>query len=609
MIKALFRFIGGIFRFLFRALDFLRRAVLNLVLLVIIGALVVLFWAPDPELPEQAALVLRPAGALVEQERLESPLELVRGGARHNGQSTLHRLLEAVRAARDDERITGLVIETDDLAGGGIAKLAELREAIDAFRESGKPVFARGERFTEGQYYLASVADEVHLSPDGFLLLRGLARYQSFLGNALAHLGVKLHVFRVGEYKAMAEIFTREDMSREDRENTRDLLAGLWSHLLEDMATSRGMERAALEGYVQGFGEAIRAADGDMARAAFDAGLISGLTTRDEWTAQLRTQFGADGGERGYRGIGVDRYLALRDERSQSGGRVAVLVAQGAIVDGAGAPGAVGGDAFARLIRDVREDASVRALVLRIDSPGGSAWASEQIRRELELTRRAGKPVVASMSSTAASGGYWIAAGAEEIHAHPLTLTGSIGIFALFPDLSAPLEDLGITVDGVATGPYAGVPDPRRPLSDGASATMQSAIEHGYDRFIETVSDARGMAPAEVDLVARGRVYTGEAAHKLGLVDQLGGLHGAVEAAARRAGLDDYQVVWPENQISPRDRVLRRVAEFVGTHTLVTAAPEGAFATLFASLEREAQALLTWNDPRHVYVHCLCEGP
>jgi protease-4 len=607
LIKALFRFVGGIFRLLFRTLDLLRRVALNLVLLAVIVAVVVLLWAPGPPLPERAALVLRPSGALVEQERLESPLELVRGGARE-GQSTLHALVEAVRMARDDERITGLVIETDELAGGGIAKLAELREAIAQFRDAGKPVLARGERFTEGQYYLASVADEVHLSPDGFVLLRGLARYQSFLGNALERLGVKLHVFRVGEYKSMAEIFTREDMSREERENTRDLLAGLWSHLLDDIAAGRGIGRDALDAYTQRFGAAIRAADGDMARAAFDAGLVSGLTTRDEWTSLLRGQFGAIDGEPGYRAIGVDRYLAARDDSGPAAARVAVLVAQGAIVDGGAAPGTVGGDTLAREIRRAREDETVHALVLRIDSPGGSAWASEQIRRELELTRDAGKPVVASMSSTAASGGYWIAAGADEIHAHALTLTGSIGIFALFPDLSEPLGKLGVTVDGVATGPYAGVPDPRRPLSDDARAAMQSAIEHGYRRFIETVAQARGMAPAEVDLIARGRVYTGEAALKLGLVDELGGLQGAIEAAARRAGLDDYGVVWPASRISPRDRLLRRAAEFVGVEATLPERP-GAFGALMASVEREAEALLTWNDPRHVYVHCLCEGP
>jgi protease-4 len=609
LIKALFRFIGGVFRYAFRTLDVLRRLVLNLAFLLVIAVLVgFFFWLPGASVPEGAALVLRPSGALVEQERLESPLELISRRSSLASQSSLRTLVEAVSLARNDPRIAGLVIETDDLGGGGIAKLAELREAIDAFRESGKPVLARGERFTEGQYFLASVADEVHLSPDGFVLLRGLARYQSYVGNALERLGVKLHVFRVGEYKSMAEMFSRNDMSDEDRDNTRDLLAGLWSHVMDAIATSRDIDPDALERHVGGFDRAIRAVDGNMAMAAVEAGLITHLSTRDQWRDELATRFGPGERERGFRAIGPARYLEAVPQPADTQGKVAVLVAQGAIMDGRAAPGGVAGDAFARLIRDAREDPQVRALVVRIDSPGGSAWASELIRRELELTRRVGKPVVASMSSTAASGGYWIAAGADEIHAHPMSLTGSIGIFAMFPDLSEPMERLGITVDGVATGPFAGVPDPRRPLSDEAKAAMQSAIEHGYDRFIETVAYARGMSEAEVDLVARGRVYTGEAAHKLGLVDQLGGLDGAIDAAAQRAGLERYEVIWPETQLSPRDRLLRRVAGFVGIDT--PRVPTGSpFEALFASIQREASVLLTWNDPRHMYAHCLCEGP
>lgn len=607
MIKAVFRFIGGVFRFLFRSIDFLRRALLNLVLIGIVAVIAIAWWKPAPGIDEGSVLVLRPAGALVEETTVGSPLDLLGPDSGIASETALRDLLEAVRTAREDERITALVLETDDLAGGGIARLAELRAEIAAFRAAGKPVLARAERFTEGQYYLASVADEVHLSPDGFLLLRGLASYSNYFGNALEKLGIKVHVFRVGEYKSFAEPFTRNDMSPESRENTGDLLSGLWNALRDDIAVSRKLGPAAIDAWVRYFADALEAADGSPAKAALDAGLVDRLSTVDEWRELLRERF--DLVERRFGGgkaVSVARYLASQPERTAPG-RVAVLVASGAIMDGSGTGGTVGGDSFARLIREVRDDASVSALVLRIDSPGGSAWASEQIRRELELTRRAGKPVIASMGATAASGGYWIATGASEIHAHPLTLTGSIGIFALFPDLSAPLDRLGVGVDGVATGPFAGVPDPRRPLTPEAVSIMQRSLEFGYRRFLQTVAGARDMSVEEVDRVARGRVWTGEAAHKLGLVDELGGLYDAIAAAAERVGLEEYEVIWPEPAASPRERLLRSLGEFVSTDS--HPAPQGAFGALFASLQREAEALLTWNDPRHLYVHCLCEAP
>lgn len=607
MIKAVFRFIGGVFRFLFRCVDFLRRALLNLVLIAVLVVIAIAWWKPSPGIDEDSVLVLRPSGMLVEQTRVSSPLDLVSPDSGIAGETLLRDLLDAVRAAREDERITALVIETDDLAGGGVARLSELRAEIAAFRDAGKPVLARGERFTEGQYYLASVADEVHLSPDGFLLLRGLASYSNYFGRALEKLGIKVHVFRVGEYKSFAESFTRNDMSPESRENTSDLLSGIWGTLREDIAVSRKLGPAAIDAWVRYFGDALEAADGSPAQAALDARLVDRLSTADEWRAELAERFGLV--ERRFgrgKAVSVARYLASQPEREVQG-RVAVLVARGAIMDGSGTAGTVGGDSFARQIREVRDDPSVSALVVRIDSPGGSAWASEQIRRELEQTRRAGKPVIASMSATAASGGYWIATGAGEIHAHPLTLTGSIGIFALFPDLSGPLERLGVGVDGVATGPFAGVPDPRRPLSPEAIEVMQRSLEFGYRRFLQTVAEARGMSVEEVDRVARGRVWTGEAAHKLGLVDALGGLHGAIAAAADHAGLEDYEVVWPEPAASPRERLMRSIGEFVATE--VRPAQQGAFGSLFASLQQEAAALLNWNDPRHIYVHCLCEAP
>lgn len=619
MIKGLFGFIGRVLHYTWRWLDALRRGLLTLVFLLIIGVIIALIWQPKPELPDDAVLVIRPAGALVEQARIEDPFELLSPAASRVSQTSLRNLLDAVNAARDDDRIKALVIETDDLAAGGLSKLSELRAAIEAFKTSGKPVLARGERFSQGQYYLASVADEVHLSPDGFLLLRGLARYVTYFKDALDKLGVQVHVFRVGEYKSFSEPFTRNNMSDEDRANSEDLLNALWNVFRLDIAASRGLEPDQLDHYILDYGAALAAAGGDAAQAALSAGLVDRLSTRDEWRAVLRERFAVTGdsaeeeggeGDNGLKRVGVSRYLGhVRSEQPVAEASVVVVTVQGAIVDGAGSPGSAGGDALARLIRGVREDDSVKALVIRIDSPGGSAFASEVIRRELELTRAAGKPVVASMSSTAASGGYWIAAGADEIWAHPVSVTGSIGIFAMIPNFSEPFGRLGLGVDGVATGPLAAAFDPRRPVDPMAAEALQIAVEHGYSRFLETVARGRNMPLPEVDRVARGQVWTGEAASKLGLVDGVGGLQDAIVAAANRAGLSDYDVVWAEGRLSPRDLLLRQIGEFLGLTPAAGRATESAFGTLIRQLERDAAALLEWNDPQHLYSHCLCEAP
>ncbi|PKO54406.1 MAG: signal peptide peptidase SppA, partial [Betaproteobacteria bacterium HGW-Betaproteobacteria-21] len=418
------------------------------------------------------------------------------------------------------------------------------------------------------------------------------------------------HVFRVGEYKSFSEPFTRSDMSDEDRASTRDLLDGLWNHFRTDVAVARKLAPAALDGYITGYRDALAATGGNAAASARNAGLIDAFSTPDEWRTQLVTRFGVDESGKDFRQIDAGTYLAVaRAARKSVPERIAVLVAQGAIADGEQPPGVVGGDTFARMIREVREDDSVKALVVRIDSPGGSAWASELIRRELELTRKAGKPVVASMSSVAASGGYWIAVGADEIWAAPTTVTGSIGIFAMFPDFSEPLKRLGITFDGVATAPLAGALDPRQPLDPVAAEAMQLGIEHGYRRFLETVAGARNMSVEEVDLVARGRVWTGEAAEGLGLVDHVGGLEAAVVAAAQRAGLERYTLVWPAVGLSPGQLLMQRLLSVTGLEGIAHARADSPLAHLLGRLQADANDLMRWNDPQHLYVHCLCEAP
>lgn len=609
MITGLFRFFGRILVYLWRAVNGLRVLIFNLVFVLVVVAVVMVLMRPELPLPASAALVIAPSGVLVEQREIEDPLALLRAGGAPDPQTALSDLTEAIAAARLDDRIKALVIEVDDLDGAGLSKLAELRTAIEAFKTSGKLVLARGERYTQGQYYLASVADEVHLAPDGFVLVTGLARYVSYFKGALDKLGIKMHVFRVGEYKSFSEPFTRTDMSDEDRANSRDLLDGLWNVFRNDVSASRRITLDVLDNYVIDYGAALEASGGDAALAAQRTGLVDRLSTRDEWAAMLKDRVGEDG-DGDFNQVAVDDYLAHhRALAAPASAKIAVLVVQGGIIDGTSSTGSVGGDSFAELVREARDDESIKALVVRIDSPGGSAFASEVIRRELEMTRKAGKPVVASMSSTAASGGYWIAAGADEIWAHPATLTGSIGIFAMMPEVAEPLGRLGVTVDGVSTGPLAGAFDPRRPLDDAAARAMQIGIEHGYRRFLKTVGDARKMSPEEVDLIARGRVWTGETAQKLGLVDGLGGLDAALKATASRAGLSDYEVVWAEASLSTAQRLMRRLSDLTGIELPARASRPSPVEQVLAVLRTDFDALSGWNDPRHQYVHCLCEAP
>ena len=602
---------------LWRGLDDLRKFLHLVLLLLIFGIVVGALRSTIPVLPEKAALVIRPQGQIVEQltgDPFERALEKVQGSLR--SETLLWDLTDAIDAARDDDRIQALVLDLDRFTGAGQPTMQELTASIDAFRASGKKVIAQGSVFLQAPYYIAAHADEIYLDPLGFVLIDGYDRYVMYYKDALDKLGVDMNVFRVGAYKSAVEPFTRSDMSPEDREESLAYLGAMWQGYQADVARARKLAPGDIAKYVDGLAGGIAAQKGDGAKLALEAKLITGIRTSIDVERELTELVGEDSDEESYRQVGVDDYLRVVNAEAKLRGDgkplVGVIVVAGEMLDGDQPSGTVGGESTARLIREARLDEDVKALVLRIDSPGGSAWASELIRRELELTRQAGKPVIASMSSVAASGGYWIATGADEIWAAPSTVTGSIGIFGLFPEFSEPLRRLGIGVDGVATAPLAGALDPRRPLDPAAAEAMQLGIEHGYRRFLEVVAQARKMTVAEVDAVARGRVWTGEAASGLGLVDKLGSLDDAIAAAAARAGLAQHQVVWPAAGESLEQRVLRRLlrtGEDLGIDLAGRSAPAAPLAAAAADVERAARALLRWNDPRHHYLHCLCDAP
>jgi protease-4 len=609
---------------LLRGLDGLRRVVLNALFFGILLGLAVAAWRARPKVPDGAALVVKPQGTLVEQLSAGDPLQRLLAGSAGAGaaakETLLKDLVDAIRAAKDDARIKALHLDVGDLSAAGLTKLRDLGAAIADFRTSGKKVVAYADAYMQPGYYLAAQADEVYLHPDGLLLLEGFGRWRNHYREGLERYGIDLHVFRVGEYKSAVEPYIRDDMSPEAREMTLDYAGDLWRMYVEDVAAARKLGPEDVTGLVEAMPERLRAASGDLARMALEAKLVDTLAQRDEVRARMIELVGKSEDGKTFRQVGVETYLRARGgDRSGATGRgpaVAVVVAKGEILDGTQPAGTIGGDSTARLLRRAREDEQVKAVVLRIDSPGGSSFASEIVRRECALVREAGKPLVASMGSLAASGGYWIATDADEIWAAPETITGSIGIFGLFPTVDRALARyLGVHTDGVGTTRFSDVLRPDRPMDPAVADMLRQFIDEGYEDFLERVSKARGMPREAVDRVARGRVWSGEDAKRIGLVDHLGGLDDAVAAAAKRAKLEKGYRVW----YVEKDKTLReRLASMLAAQVLSLAAaagvgqdpsPRAGLPTLPGAL-RAVQAdvlrLSRWNDPRGVYAHCLC---
>jgi protease-4 len=606
-----------------RALEAFRRFLANALFLGLVVALItaaVEVWRARPRVPERAALVLDPRGVLVEQLSGESRGWLVRsllGGPAAPRETLMKDVLDALRLARDDARIPALDLDLDDFAGGGLSKLQEVGRALDSFRAAGKKVVAYTDGLTQRPYYLAARADEVILHPDGIVFLQGFGGYRPYYKEGLDRFGIEMHVFRVGEFKSAVEPYLRDDMSPEAKRENLDVYGDLWRAWLADVARARGRDAAALAHDIETWPDRVAAAGGDLARAALDAELVDSLAPRDRLRERMIELVGKTDDGHDFRRIGFRTYLAARakDRAPQGHGPgVAVVVARGDILDGTQPPGTIGGDSTAKLIRRAREDDDAKALVLRIDSPGGSAFAAEVIRRECELTQKAGKPVVVSMGSVAASGGYWIATSSDEIWASPTTITGSIGIFGVFPDLHLALARyLGVHLDGVGTTPWTDALNPGHALDPAVAATFQRVIDRGYEEFLAHVAKARHMTRDEVDRIARGRIWSGEDAKSLGLVDHLGGLDEAVAAAAKRAKLPKgYRVFTVEPQRPWRERLLQSLlgtARRLGGITdevPVPLAPVPPVSGLLGSVEGELGRVARWNDPRGAYAHCLC---
>jgi protease-4 len=609
----MFRAIGRLLHWIWSGLDGLRKVLHLLLLLALFGILWGAFSRPIPFVPDKAALVIDPRGPIVEQltgDPLERAIaEIVN---QRPSQTLLRDLVGAIEAAAGDDRISSLYLDVGGLERGGLAKLQEIAAAIDGFRATGKPVVAFGAYYGQGQYYLAAHADEIYLDPMGAVFIDGFANYGTFFKDALDKLSIDVNIFRAGEYKSAVERFNRNDMSPAEREESLAWLNTVWGIYKSDVARAREFDASVLQNYADQAPDALRRAGGDSAKMALDAGLVTSLKGRFAVEQRLAQITGPDEDAHSFVGVDLASYLANVDsQRALSPGsrqKIGVIVASGDIVSGEQPPGMTGSDTLAAQLRDALFDESIKAVVLRIDSPGGSVFASEVIRREVQALREAGKPVVASMSSLAASGGYYIAMDADRIVASPATLTGSIGVFVMVPTIQRSLERLGVHTDGVGTTALSGDLRLDRPMGDASKDLLQQGVQHAYDDFIARVAKARKQPVEAIDAVAQGRVWAGADAKRIGLVDELGGTGAAVEAAAKLAKLgDDFEVEHLDAEVSLGDALGLRIRVALA-RIVAPLLPQGAFPALPAVLSpllAEAQRLARLKDPGSLYAYCL----
>jgi protease IV len=610
-------FLSRFFTGLWNVLDFARRLFFNIVFLVIVGVLLFAWMSGDrpPRLASDTALVLNLQGDLVEEQTLgarEAAVAELVGEQRY--ETRLRDVLLALDTAAKDPQISRAVLSLDQMGRAGQASLREIGAALERFKATGKPVYAWGENFSQSQYYLAAHANELYLHPAGLITVRGIAARRGYYKGLLDKVGVKVHAFQAGRFKTFAEPFTRTDQSPEAREADAYLLNDLWSTWTADVERARGLARGTVDAVIAALPQRLTAASGDIAQLALNERLVDGLYTRDEFRSSLldagAPRSTAD--EETFRQVSLFAYLRYARQPATRDA-VGVVVLQGEILPGDARQGRVGARTASELIQRARQDDAVKALVVRIDSPGGAVQASELIREQLDLTRDAGKPVIVSMGDVAASGGYWIAMGGDEVYADATTITGSIGVFGLIPTFEGTLEHLGVTTDGVATTWLADAADPRRPLDKRMAQVLDQVVAGNYKQFVSLVAERRRATAETINESAQGRVWTGAQAKERGLVDTLGGLEAALQAAARRAELG---TTWRVQYIEREPRGLARIlallfggasASWIDSlqrlgllQTLAGSAP----ADVRRSVEMIARAR---ENPLAAFSYCFCD--
>lgn len=626
--KSLFSAIGWLFSKAWWLLDGTRRALMNLfvLLLIVIVATALLTRGLKP-LADKTTLVLKLDGNLVEQFS-GSPREQLMAQAQGRSaprQTRLRDVLAALDQAARDDKISAVLLDVEDLQGAGLAGLHEVSAALQRFRKaSGKPVLAYADSYSQRGYFLAAQAGEVYLHPMGMVMLEGFGRWRTYYKDALDRIGVTPHVMKVGTYKSFAEPYTATGPSAATMEAEGLVYGELWSGFTGAVETARKLEAGSIGRSIDQIPQLLAAAKGDAAQMAVQAKLVDGLKTRDQMRELLIAKGARDEDSKSFRQVSLNQYLAHvkgagAPNKLQPG--IGVVVAEGEIVDGDAGPGRIGGDSTARLIRKAREDEAIKAVVLRVNSPGGSAFASEIVRRELELTRQAGKPVVVSMGDVAASGGYWISMASDAVIADAGTITGSIGVFGILPTAEGLMDKLSLHTGGVTTTWLAGGYDPRRPLDPRLQAAVQAGVENIYARFTGLAAQARKSTPDKIDAVAQGRIWTGAQARERGLVDRLGSFDDAVQAAAKLAKLEvkageKPRVAYVERDLSRSERLIASLtdvmapplAQAVGQSLGLDALPAPVVEEL-AALKELSRLAARGQWERAAAVHCLCGAP
>jgi len=608
-----------------------RSIVLNVIFIVFfIGFIAVLSSDSDRiVVPEKTALVLNLVGDLVEQKHevnhLDAFLVEALGEKEDKPEVLLSNLLDVIAHAKNDDRVQLLVLQLQGLRSSGLTKLQDVGAALTDFKSSGKKVIALGDQYTQDQYYIASHADDIWLNSQGFMLLDGYGRYKMYFKSALEKLSINQHIFRVGTFKSAVEPFLRDDMSDQAKEANELWLNDLWDQYKQDVSKQRNFGIENFDESITDLLTKFTDAESSFADYALKNNWVDQLKTRSQMRKSLIEMIGKNKKGDSYSHIGFKDYLEVitpntslqKKSKNSPSDKVAVIVAKGTILDGTQKPGTIGGDSTAKLLRKARNNKNVKAVVLRVDSPGGSAFASEIIRQEVELLKEAGKPVIASMGTYAASGGYWISAPADQIYAAPSTITGSIGIFGMMMTFEDSLSKLGIHTDGVGTTDIAGF-GPTQPLTDGMAQLFQLSINKGYQEFISLVAENRDMTLEQVDAIAQGRVWSGKKAKELGLVDELGNLTDAIVAAAELANLDKYDTLLIEKEVSERNKFIQKfmgeAKSFIPAETILTTDSDltspisvnaKPMTQFIFQLQNEITKMNQFNDPQGIYTLCL----
>jgi protease-4 len=609
---ALRRFFGG----LGSTITFLRNLILNTFFVIFI--LILFFVVSDASKPLPASFALRvaPTGFLVDQRNYLDTASLLMKDDHEEAETVVRDLVDAINAAAEDKRIDTIVLELGGLQGGGITKMTEIGQALVAFKAKEKHIIAVSDNYSQDQYFLATYANEIYLHDMGEVQLTGYGRYITYYKSALEKLGVNVHVFRSGKYKDYVEPYLRDNMSDESREHNAQWLNALWVQYTSTVEAQRKLPEGSLNKLINNLDTKLIEVKGDSAKLALDEKLVDKLVSRSEVDKLLIDKFGKSEEGNFYQAVDAHSYIADINQRKESKpDQVALVVASGTILDGYQKEGSIGSEDFVELLRSVTEDTSIKSLVIRIDSGGGSAFASEVIRAEIDAIRAKKIPVLISMGSVAASGGYWMATAGDEIWASPTTITGSIGVFGAFPTLENSLSKIGLNTDGISTTELGGDPSIDRPLAPKMHSVIQSSVDHIYQNFLQLVAAARKKDVTEIHEIAQGHVWTGAKAQEIGLVDKLGTLNDTIAAAATRAELKDYSVKLISQKLSPKEEFIRKLIDedakgFFPKTLLKPLMNLQQVQQQLSPLLKPLVALQHMTDPQGVYATCLeCVSP